>query len=1022
MRNSNTSPDLAKRRARSAKWLVVLLAAVCLAGRAQALDPSRALSQYLHDRWDASHGFPGGTVYSIAQTADGYLWIGTEKGLIRFDGWNFRLFDHANVDPLPPGPVLGVATDARGTLWIRPRGPGLVRYHDGTFLDVTPKLGHADTSSTAIGRATNGDILLAYPNGTITYGAGGILKLGNFFPLVISITGTADARIWMGTKDAGLFWLSPGRAPAKLPGLPDTKVNSLLPVRDGELWIGTDRGLVRWDGTKITQAGVPSVLEHAQVLVMTRDTDSNIWVGTDEALVRVNSSGVAAVEKRDQTLDGSVTALFEDREGDLWVGTTQGLERSRQKVFMAYPTSGNPAAGNDGPIFVDSDGRAWYGPSDGGLYWVKDTQSGRVTSARLDKDVVYSIDGGETELWLGRQHGGLTRLRSKGGVLLAQTYTQADGLVQDSVYAVHRSRDGTVWAGTLNGGLSRLSNGRFMTYTRKDGLLSDTVNAIEESSDGTMWFATPNGLAAYSQNTWRAYTGRDGLPPGGVNCLAAGSQGVLWIGTDEGLAYFASGHIRVPLNVPESLREPVFGVSEDQYGWLWIATADHVFRTNRAKALDDKLSDADVREYSVEDGLTSTRGVRRHRSLVEDRNGRIWFSLNHGLSYVDPARLTGDSAPALVQMQTITADGMTIESRDPVRIPPKPQRITLQYIGLNFSAPDRVNYRYLLEGFDRTWSHESPAREAVYTNLSPGFYRFRMLASNPDGLWNGPEADVAIEIEPALSQTWWFQVSIGLACAFAIAIFWRLRLQQLTRQLNLRFEERLGERARIAQELHDTLLQGFLSASMQVDVAAGSLPEDSPAKASLSRILLLMRSVIDDGRKAVGGLRSSQSTQELEEAFSGIRQELGVDQRIEFRVMVDGKPQPLHPVIRDEVYRIGREALTNAFRHSQAQAVEIEIEYSARQLRILVRDNGCGIDPNVVRSGREGHWGLPGMRERAERIGARFHVWSSATAGTEIELSIPGHIAFERHNGDRPRRWLSRFASMRTRAKAAQQK
>jgi signal transduction histidine kinase len=426
--------------------------------------------------------------------------------------------------------------------------------------------------------------------------------------------------------------------------------------------------------------------------------------------------------------------------------------------------------------------------------------------------------------------------------------------------------------------------------------------------------------------------------------------------------------------------------------------------------LNASLGDGDVREYGLNDGLKGTGGVRRHRSVVADQLARIWFSLNRGLSVVDPARVTANSAPALVHIQAVAADGSVFDVRRPVRIPPARRRITLDYTGLSLSSPERVKYRYMLDGFDHGWSEPVATREAVYTNLGPGSYRFHVIASNPDGLWNGPEAAIGFEIEPAIWQTWWFRLCVVLGFAAAFLTVYRLRLQQLTRQLNVRFEERLAERTRIAQELHDTLLQGFLSASMQLDVAMDRLPDDSPAKPPLSRVLQLMRKVIDEGRNAVRGLRSSQSASlDLEQAFSQIQQELAVQDEASFRVIVDGQPRPLRPLLRDEVYRIGREALANAFRHSGARNIEIELQYTARELRILVRDNGCGIDPQVVQSGREGHWGLVGMRERAERIGGRLHVWSSATAGTEVELSVPRHVAFQSDSSGRLLRWFDRL-------------
>ncbi len=328
------------------------------------------------------------------------------------------------------------------------------------------------------------------------------------------------------------------------------------------------------------------------------------------------------------------------------------------------------------------------------------------------------------------------------------------------------------------------------------------------------------------------------------------------------------------------------------------------------------------------------------------------------------------------------------------------RRITFTFTGLSLSVPERVRFRYFLEGFDHGWSDPAASREAVYTNLPPAAYRFRVVASNPDGVWSNHEAVIAFQVDPLFWQAWWFRAGCVVLCMAAIAALYRFRLHQITRQLNLRAEERLAERTRIAQELHDTLLQGFLSSSMQVHVAADRLPDDSPVKPILTRALQLMGQVIEEGRNAVRGLRASQSASlDLEHAFSLVQQEVvpsdPAGPQPEFRVIVDGERRPLRPLLRDEVYRIGREALINTFRHARARKVEIELKYSPRHLRVLVRDDGCGIDPEILQSGRDGHFGLSGMRERADRIGARLHLWSSPTAGTEIELSIPGHIVFQ---------------------------
>ena len=319
----------------------------------------------------------------------------------------------------------------------------------------------------------------------------------------------------------------------------------------------------------------------------------------------------------------------------------------------------------------------------------------------------------------------------------------------------------------------------------------------------------------------------------------------------------------------------------------------------------------------------------------------------------------------------------------------------IAYTGVSLHAPDRVRFRHRLDGFDSAWSEPVATQEAVYTNLAPGTYRFRVTASGGDGLWSGPEAVVPFTIAPALWQSAWFRLAAVLAVAAAAFVVYSWRLGQATRRLNAAFEERLAERTRIARELHDTLLQGFVSASMQLHVAVDQVPEPSPARSLLERVQKLMRQVIEEGRNTVQGLRTVEhDSGDLAQALSRVSEELAGGASADLRVIVDGTPRPLHPSVRDELYRIGREALLNAFRHARAKRIEVELEYARRAVRLLVRDDGVGVDPEVLREGRDGHYGLSGMRERAERIGGRLRLWSAPGAGTEVELKVRSRVAF----------------------------
>jgi signal transduction histidine kinase len=941
--------------------------------------------------------------------------------------------------------VQALQADAQGNLWVLLQSTKILRYHDGQF-----DLGNeeAEFGITSLGSRTDGSILLSSLTlGTLTY------RAGKFEPLfrsgssrstatsgaessddlstrlswatgvtphhlaepnsaVISLTETEEGRIWLGTRDKGLFYEQDAHVSAAPKSPPNSKINCLLALENRELLIGTDQGIFRWNGTEVTSQGVPPALRHTQALSMIRDHDANIWVGTAAGLIRIRvDHSLVSISESDSRTISAATAMFEDREGNLWLGSSSGLERLRDSAFLAYSIPDFQSE-STGAVYVDSAGQVWFAPIEGGLRWFKSGgNTATITADGLARDVVYSITASDDVLWLGRQHGGLTRLQLSAAGITAKTYTTTDRLAQNSVYAAYPSRDGAVWAGTLSGGVSEFRNGRFKTYTAADGLAANTISAIAESSDHTMWFATPGGLSAFSDGHWHTFRAPDGLPSNIVNCLLADDDdGALWIGTATGIAILQAGHLQAPVPVPSVLREQILGIAKDKHAWLWISTANHVLRVNSNKLLAGTVTDEDIHTYGQEDGLRGTEGVKRFQSVIADSSGKIWFSMNRGLSVVDPSRAINPSASALLHIEGFSSDGNPIAAEDHLRLPDAHRRITFNYAALSLSVPERVRYKYKLEGLDENWSDPVAAREVTYNNLGSGSYRFHVTASNSDGLWNSQELVVPFEIEPAYWQTWWFRLSAVVLLALAMLLFFRLRVARLTRQMNIRFEERLAERTRIAQELHDTLLQGFLSASMQLHVADDHLPSESPAKPFVGRVLNLMGRVIDEGRNAVRGLRlADQQSQNLEQAFSGIQQELEISRASGFRVFAEGEPRPVRPVIRETVYRIGREAIINAFRHAKATKIEVELQYAASHLRLLVRDNGVGMDQQVVRDGRDGHWGLSGMRERADGIAAKLRVLSSPAAGTEIELSVPGRIAFESTHSNNRWGWLSRL-------------
>ena len=697
-------------------------------------------------------------------------------------------------------------------------------------------------------------------------------------------------------------------------------------------------------------------------------------------------------------------SVLEDRERSIWIGDARGLVQLRDGIFNSYGPSDSVFVDPGGPVFVDERENLWSAPASGGISVHGRDGTRKLPAAGLSADVVYSIDGLGPDIWLGRQRGGLTHLHVESGNVTAQTFTKADGLPQNTIYTVRLSKDGSVWAGSLTGGVSHLRDGNFKTYTAADGLASDDVSAIEEGDAGAMWFGTSSGLSSLSAGHWHSYSTADGLPSNEVLCLFRDHAGSLWIGTKGGLALWSNGRLQSAVGWDHrvELSEPTFGIAEDNQGKLWVATNAHVFSIERKAAQGNIADFLQLRDFGPDDGLTTTEGVQRDRSVVSDRLGQIWFSLRGGVSMVSPGRLGLAPSPTMAHVTSVVVDGHTMQGRQLLKISSAHRRIAFYYTGLCLAMPDRVRYRYRLRGFDPGWSDMEAVPEAVYTNLSHGSYTFEVEAVNGLVATTVSAASVALVIEPTLWQTWPFQLACVLLALLGAAAIYRLRMQQLLHQANVRFEERLAERARIARDLHDTLLQGFLSASMQLHIATDQVASDSPAKPLLGRILELMRQVIEEGRTAVKGLRTNEAgDRSLEASFAHMPGILGNAHGAAYRVVVEGTSRTLHAVIYDEVRQIGQEALVNAERHAHANTIEVAIHYAPAFLLVTVRDDGCGVDPRFLQQGRPGHWGLPGMRERAERIGAKLQLFSSPSSGTEVKVSVPGRIAYEQQSSSR---------------------
>jgi signal transduction histidine kinase/ligand-binding sensor domain-containing protein len=983
-------------------WCVWWIACCSILPSAFGLDPSKALNQYVFDHWGAERGLFGGEVNAIAQSGDGYLWIGTTRGLVRFDGSSFQLIQQP-VPGLPPaGPVRGMVSDGEGAVWIRYDGARLLRYRNGVFDDALVRFNLPQLVVTAMSPDGTGGVLFS-ELGNLLYS----FRNNQIQPMpaakdvpgtVTSIAQTLDRTIWLGTREDGLFRLRDGELSLVTDRPEERSVNVLLPSPNGGLWIGTDHGLALRDEKSTLHDAYKASLGRLQILSMTQDIDDSTWLGTDKGLVRITAAGQVAFSDPNED---QITTICTDQDRSLWFGGPHGLERLRDGTFTSYTTSQGLLANKNGPIWIDASGRTWAAPLSGGLYWFKGPAVEQVRAAGLDRDVVYSIAGDGSALWLGRQRGGLTALEENGGSFIARTYRQSDGLAQDSVFTVKVASDHSVWAGTVSGGISRLKDGRFATWTTADGLSSNTVVSIAEDRRATVWAATPNGLDAFQGGRWTERGVQDGLPSADIRTIFEDREGVLWIATAEGLAYLNGGRLHVPGHLPDSLREPVTGLAEDATEDIWLTTPDQVVEVGRDKLLDDTVTESDVRSFGLDDGLPGVKGVGRERSVVNDGAHQVWMSLDGGIAMTGGRVTLQDASPAVARIDAVRVDRVIRTPAQNLRIGPDTNSITFVFSVTSLANLDRFRFRYKLDGYDKGWSDPTNIRQVTYTNLGPRSYRFQVIASNAAGLWNGPVTTLAFTRQPAYWQTSWFQVLLAVLGVLLLTAAYRLRTIRMVRTMNLRFEERMAERARIARELHDTLLQSFNGLLLRFQAVSNLLPaRPEEARERIDDAIELAASAITEGRDAVYELRSGGlATTDLAQALSNFAHELLTQPTRgtapEFDARVEGTPADLNPVVRDEVYRIAAEALRNAVRHADARRIEVEIRYDSEQLRLRVRDDGKGIDPNVMDRGQApGHWGLRGMRERARLVGGNFEVWSELRSGTEVELSIPAARAY----------------------------
>jgi len=972
---------------------LVFLLLLSGSGTAIALDSRKDLSQFKNEVWLTENGLPQNTVHSIAQTKDGYIWIGTEEGLARFDGVRFTVFDKQNTPPLKSNYIRALLADHQGALWIG-TAEGLVRMQNGKFTAFTTNEGLPSNTIQAVYEDREGNLWVATATGLGLFKSG---ELTTFTTKERLIGGSIQALF----EDAeGALWIATPYGVGRVKdgtftnytvrdGLGSNSVRAIQQDRDGRLWFGSLGGLTSFSRGHFTIYTTRDGLPNDRILSLNAARDGDLLVGTAGGLCRFNNGHFTGFNAGDPLASSTILSLLEDLEGNLWIGTeSRGIDLLKDTKFTTYTSRNGLSNDVVKSIYEDHQGNLWIGTDGGGLNLLKD---GRLTvyTTRdgLSSNVVLALFGDDAgNLWAGTPDG-LNRF--SGGKFTI--FTAADGLANNDVRSICGDHGGNLWIGT-RGGLSRMKDGVFRTFTEVDGLPNDLIATLHEDSGGTVWIGTFGGLSRLKNGEFTTFTTKDGLSNDAVISLYEDSEGTLWIGTNGGgLNRLKDGQLTAYTTRNGLLDDVVYRILEDGQNNLWLSCRKGIFHIGK-KELDefahDRISAIAPVAYGTADGMM-TRECSGGGDPAGWRgsDGKLWFPTIKGVAMIDPERIKTNAQPPPVVIEQIRINDKSIEPSDRIELPPGTTRFDLYYTAPSFVAPEKVRFMYKLEGFDKDWIDSGTRRIAYYTNLRPGAYTFRVIASNNDGVWNESGAAFSLYLKPYFYQTYWFYAVFVFGLAMLAWLLFRLRVRGMRAQ----FGAVLAERTRIAREIHDNLAQEMSGISVQLEVVARTMPPGADAAIThLDRARLQVRHGIAEARRYVWDLRSpALENNDLPTALSETARRLTNETAIQAQVEVNGTFRPLPHLVEDNLLRIGQEAINNAVKHGKAQRIFVNLVFDARRVQLSVRDDGRGFDSQVAGNGRAGHFGLIGMRERAERIGGTLSIHSTEGSGTEVVADVP---------------------------------
>jgi ligand-binding sensor domain-containing protein/signal transduction histidine kinase len=983
-----------------------------------ALNPDYKLSQYIHTSWRSDAGLQA--VRRLKQTPDGYLWLATRSGLARFDGVRFSTFRASSGQDLESSTMQDLVIDPDGSLWIATLGGGIAHYQAGKFHSYTSRDGLPSDDIGSLYRDSQGTLWVGTRGGGIARMVQDRfekLSLGIPTSPITAFLEGPNRSLWIATYGNGVFRLQNGvlTSFSVKDGLPDARISGLYRDHSGKIWTAGWKGISSWNGARfVGNPSINAIVSYA--IACTEDRDGSLWIASSSGLFRAHAGEIAKMDRSSGLSGDFVSDVFEDREGNLWVATRAGLDRLRDGPVRTFSNREGLIRGHR-PIVADDRGGVWS---------VSGKQIARVAANNISVRPI-ALPADSTCFTMLSLPGSGFLIGSDSGVKLwrdkhAALASEIPGL---DVRSLLQGRDGTIWIGTANRGLLRWESSLDSRMVSETGVSDRFIATLAEDHTGAIWAGSTNGGGLYriAGGNVQHFGRAEGLRSLNIYTIFVDGKGALWIGSSGGLSWFQDGRLRT-VNSQQGLpADQVFAILEDSYHRLWFTGYGGIAAIEKKSLAEWAAGRRHWLKpmlFRSADGLQINNHERVFPDAARSADGHLWFSMSDGLSEVTPPNPGASHDPKFpVVIEDVTIDRLSHSELGRIRIPPGARSIELRYTALTLSSPETVRFRYQLEGVDNDWVDADARRVAFYNNLKPGTYTFRVFASASEEQWQESSA-LVLEQLPFFYQTKWFML-LASATALSLAFFvYRLRWQQALDRIQAGFQERMEERTRIAQELHDTVVQAISGSTMLVENAAEKIPDTLPVvKGALLRAVDRLDIALEESRAALKGLRASVSPEnDLARQLSEVACD-STRQDIVFNLVITGEARQIRPVVHYEVFRIGSEAITNALKHSDATSVRVDLGY-LDELRISVWDNGKGIPEDVLQRGKQGHFGLEGMRERADHIGATIEVYSRVRAGTEVRIIVPGHIAFESSatTSSLVARVVSRIRSLRHRTPA----